>query len=107
MNSAARAIRIFCLGCIIALSSLPAGVAGLVCQESWMVEDLVAAESTSIHAAPLVTVASGRARGSRGISRSPIASRRVWKHGPQMGWPPRFCFAGHQLANGLNAPLLI
>ncbi len=107
MNLVACAIRIICLGCVITLSGLPAGEVGLVCPDALMAEDLAESESATIQAGPLNTIPPGRDRLLRRKSSIRVVSRRVCGQCPRLGWSSRFCFAGHQLANGLNAPLRI
>lgn len=99
-------LRNLCLGYVIALSGLSAGTAGLVCLECLLAEDLGSAESHSLQAATLVHPPSSIDRLSHRRSRSHVVFRKTWMRCHQQGPPSGHFLAGHQLPNGLNAPLL-
>lgn len=105
MRSVARVIQIICLGCVITLSGPPVGMLGLVCPESLSTEDLGGTETASLLAATRVDSPLRSGHNPRRKTCPPVESRKTRTRRYQWGLPPGDGVTGHQLANGLNAPL--
>lgn len=112
MTFGMRAVRVSCLGCMIALAGVPSGVTGLVRSEPASAEDLETVEPNCLLPGSPLHLGQRRQSGSfhRGSYRRSIhvggtLSSTMHRFYPAGHWPG-FFIAGHRLANGLNAPLL-
>lgn len=112
MTFGIRAIRVMSLGCMIALAGVPSGVTGLSRFEPSSAADLETAESNCLLPGSQQHLGHRQRSGPpqrggvyRALHVGPMLSSPSHRFYPA-GRPPGFFIAGHQLANGLNAPLL-